>query len=1009
MRKTLMLVVVLLCASMCVEAQTRQISGKITDTKGSPIPGVTIKIKGSRAGTSADPEGNYTIKVRPSATLVFSGVGLETQEVEVGTSDRLDVTMKQSDSRLSEVVVTALGIRREKRTLTYATQEVKGSTLVEAKQDNLVNALAGKVAGVQITNSSGMPGSSARITIRGVSSLVGENQALIVIDGVPVNMEEAGQPDNTLFAGGLSSRAADIDPNIIESINVLKGSAATAIYGSQAARGAVIITTKNGAGHTGKPTLSISSSYTFASPILPKFQDKYAQGSNGKYANPSSTSWGPLIDTLKINGAPAKKYNNVKDFFRDGHTTDNNVSVTGSTDKSNYVASYSYLKTDGNELTTNYARHSLFTKYMTKLLPNLSLTTQFNYIHVDNHRLLEGNGLENPIWTVYAAPISWNPLPYLNPDGSQQMYRTARNNPYWLVYNTGLDDKTDRILPVVTLSYNPLSWLTVTERLGADMFTNNTDFHENVGFVGSYPDGRVWKRTNQFQQFNNDLFLNARKSFGDFSLDAIVGGNVLTNYNNSNFVQGTELSIPGFYNISNASNVTASYGSYKTRKVGVYAQANLEYKNMLTLSATSRYDGSSVLSQDKQFYPYGSVSAGFIFTEPLHMAGNPVLNYGKVRVSYSAVGNDNVGPYSLSNPWYHNGIGNIAFPFNGVNGFQLTTTYGFPLKNESLKEFETGIETKWFQNRASLDVTYFYRKSTDLLTPGVPYAPGTGFSSVSINAGDMYNKGFEVVLGVTPVKTRDITWDITVNFSKIKNKVTRLAPNITSIQFAGFVNPGIFAFAGQPYGVIYGTHFLRDSATHKLLLDDNGKPQVDVGNDIIGNVTPDWLGGLTNTVTWKGLMFSFTLDMKKGGNILNLDKHYLYAYGTPKETENRGTTKIFDGIIQSTGKQSDIPVVLNQSYYANIASIADESSVEDGSYLKLRQASLGYNFSNTLLKTKAVKNLTLTITATNFILHKNYSGSDPEVSLNGSGNGQGFSSWDVPTNHNIIIGFKASF
>jgi len=430
---------------------------------------------------------------------------------------------------------------------------------------------------------------------------------------------------------------------------------------------------------------------------------------------------------------------------------------------------------------------------------------------------------------------------------------------------------------------------------------------------------------------------------------------------------------------------------------------------MLTFSATSRYDGSSKLSQDKQFYPYGSVSAGFIFTEPLHMAGNPVLNYGKVRVSYSAVGNDNVGPYSLSNPWYHNGIGNIAFPFNGVNGFQLTTTYGFPLKNEAMKEFETGIETKWFQNRASLDVTYFYRKSTDLLTPGVPYAPATGFSSVSINAGDMYNKGIEVVLGVTPVKTRDLTWDITVNFSKIKNKVTRLAPNITSIQFAGFVNPGIFAFAGEPYGVIYGTHFLRDSATHKLLLDDNGKPQVDVGNDIIGNVTPDWLGGLTNTVTWKGLMFSFTLDMKKGGNILNLDKHYLYAYGTPKETENRGTTKIFDGIIQSTGKQSDIPVVLNQSYYANIASIADESSVEDGSYLKLRQASLGYNFSNSLLKTKAVKNLTLTITATNFILHKNYSGSDPEVSLNGSGNGQGFSSWDVPTNHNIIIGFKASF
>jgi hypothetical protein len=278
-----------------------------------------------------------------------------------------------------------------------------------------------------------------------------------------------------------------------------------------------------------------------------------------------------------------------------------------------------------------------------------------------------------------------------------------------------------------------------------------------------------------------------------------------------------------------------------------------------------------------------------------------------------------------------------------------------------------------------------------------------------VNAGDMYNKGVEVVLSVTPVKTKDLTWDVSVNWTKIKNKVTRLAPNINNIQFAGFVNPGVFAFAGQPYGVIYGTDFLRDSATHKLLLDDAGKPQVDIGNHIIGNATPDWLGGLTNTLNYKGIIFSFTLDMKKGGNILNLDKHYLYAYGTPRETEARGTTKIFDGIIKSTNKPSDIPVVLNQAYFANIASIADVTSVEDAGYLKLRQASLGYNFGPAFMKKSAVKNLTLTVTATNFILHKNYSGSDPEVSLNGSGNGQGFSSWNVPSNHNIIIGLKASF
>jgi len=573
-----------------------------------------------------------------------------------------------------------------------------------------------------------------------------------------------------------------------------------------------------------------------------------------------------------------------------------------------------------------------------------------------------------------------------------------------------LDDKTDRILPVFNLSYSPLSWLTITERLGADMYTNTTNFYENTGTYSNYQDGRVWNRTNQFQQFNNDLIIEGRKEVSDkLFVDVLVGNNILSKYNNTNFIQGTELSIPGFYNISNTSNVSSNYAYYKQRKVGFYAQATLEYMKMLTLSFTGRYDGSSVLSTDKQFYPYGSASAGFIFTQALGMATNPILNFGKVRVSYSKVGNDNVQPYSLSNPFYHYAIGNISLPYNGQNGFQLTTTYGFPLKNESLTESEIGLETKWFQNRASLDVTYFSRKSSDLLTPGSPYAPGTGFSSASLNAGDMTNKGIEVVLGITPIRTRDFTWDFTVNYSRIRNKVTKLAPGIPSIQFAGFTHPGVFAFAGQPYGVIYGTSYLRDSATHKLLLDANGYPQVGTDEGPIGNVTPDWIGGLTNNITYKGFTFSFTLDYKHGGNILNLDNYYLYAYGTPAATANRGATKVFDGIIQGTTGQNTKAVVLDQHYYQSIFAAADASSVEDGSYLKLRQASLGYNFASSLLKGSVVKGLALNVTATNFILHKKYSGSDPEVSLTGSGNGQGLSSFNVPSNHNIIIGLKASF
>ncbi|MHA4809321.1 SusC/RagA family TonB-linked outer membrane protein [Flavitalea flava] len=1019
MRKFLTLLMGLVLCTLFAFSQTKSITGRITDQQGQPVPFATVRVKGARQAVSADADGNFKINAATAQVLVISGTGFVAKEFPVGTEAVLNIQISRQNTALTEVVVTALGIRKDKRQITYATQEVKGSALVDAKQDNLVNALAGKVAGVQITNSSGMPGSSARITIRGTSSLVGENRALFVIDGIPMLDVEEMSPDNSLFAGGATNRASDIDPNIIESITVLKGAAATALYGSSAARGVVMITTKNGGyGKSGKPNFSASTSYSIEKPNFPEFQSKYAQGSAGAYIDGNnggkgSGSWGPLIDTLKVGGIPVKKRDNVKDFFKTGHTTDNNISVSGFTDRSNYLVSYSYVKTDGTEPSTNYKRHALFAKYTTKLLNNLTLSTQFNYIHSDNHRLQEGNGLESPLWTIYAAPISWNPLPYLNPDGTQQLYRAARNNPYWLVNNTGINDKVDRIIPVINLTYNPLSWLSVTERLGGDMFVNNTSYYENSGVVSSYPNGRVWARTNQYQQFNNDLIVEAKKDLSDkLFIDVLVGNNIFSNYNNTNFVQGVGLSIPGFYNISNTSNVSSSYNIYNTRKIGFYAQATAEYMKMITLSLTGRYDGSSVLSQDKQFYPYGSVSGGFIFTEAMGMAANPVLNFGKLRVSYSIVGNDNVAPYSLSNPYYQSSgtysIGNINFPVAGQNGFLLTTQYGFPLKNETVKEFETGIETKWFKNRASLDVTYYDKKSFDLLTPGTPFAPGTGFSTANLNAGDMYNRGVEVVLGVTPIKTRDINWEITVNWSKVKNMVTRLAPGITEIQFAGFTHPGIFAFANKPYGVIYGTTFLRDSLG-RLLLSDKFYPQQNTGNLPIGNVTPKWIGGLTSIFTYKAFSFGFTLDYKHGGDILNLDNHYLFAYGTPKVTENRGQMHVFDGIVESTGKVNTTAVALNQNYYQNIYSLADETSVEDGSYLKLRQASLGYNFAPTLLKKTAFKGLALTVTATNFILHKKYTGSDPEVSLNGSGNGQGFGNFTIPSNHNIIVGLKASF
>ena len=1012
---TCLLTAVLGLMMFSLQAQNNLVKGTVTDSKGTPLSDVSVTVKGSRRGTITNTQGTFSISANSNDVLLFSSVGYATQEVSAKASN-IAVVLATENKSLTEVVVTALGVKREKRMLTYATQEVKGTALVDAKQDNIVNGLSGKVAGVQITNSSGQPGSSAQIIIRGNTSLFGDNTALFVVDGVPIDNGEAGNPDGPLSAGGTSNRGIDIDPNIVESVTVLKGSAATALYGSSGSRGVVLITTKNGlnSGKVGKPTVSFSSSYTFSTPLYPELQDKWAQGLNGKYINGNagqlaSGSWGPLIDTLRVGGKPVPKHNPLKDYFREGHTTDNNISVSGATDRSNYVVSYSFLRNDGIVPTTNYIRNSFFAKYTTKLSNKINLTTQFNYVHSDNNRTLDGNSLEAPLWTVLSAPISWNPLPYQNPDGTQQIYRAARNNPYWLLNNTGLTDKVDRILPVFNLSYTPLSWLTVTERLGADMYFNPLNYHENVGTIGSYPTGRVYKRQLSYQQFNNDLIADARANITkDFFGDLLIGNNILTNYNDNNYVQGVGLSIPGFYNISNATNVTSSYNYYKTRKIGFYAQLNMEYKRMLTLAFTGRYDGSSVLSVNHQYYPYGSASAGFIFTEALRMNNNKVLNFGKVRVSYSAVGNDNIPPYSLTNPYYHAGIGNVTFPFNGQNGYQLTTTYGYPLKNESIDEFEVGLETKWLQNRISLDVDYFNKKSTNLLTPGVPIDATTGFNAASLNAGSIRNRGVEVTLGLTPIKTKNFNWNLEVNFTKIKNDVLALAPGVTYLQFAGFVNPGIFAFANSPYGVIYGTHFKRDSAG-RLLLADNGYPQIAADLGKIGNATPNWLGGLTSDMTFKNIVFSFVLDMKQGGQILNLDDHYLNFYGTSKITENRDGTKVFDGIIESTGKQNTTAVKTDQNFYRNIYSTADETSVEDASYLKLRQITLGYKFGASLLEKTFIKSLTVNVTGTNYILHKNYSGSDPEVSLNGSGNGQGFASFMTPTASNIIVGIKATF
>ncbi|MBE7176695.1 MAG: SusC/RagA family TonB-linked outer membrane protein [Mucilaginibacter polytrichastri] len=995
-----------LCVCIClaflwrdaVQAQTKKLSGKVVDEKHLPVVGASVKLLNG-GGVATDANGAFTLDYSGEATLIISAIGYATQQVKLGDKTKITITLAEDSKQLSEVVVTALGVRREKRNLTYSTQELKSEELVQAKEPNLVNAVAGKVSGVQITSSSGTPGASSRIVIRGATSVYGDNQPLMVIDGVPVNNDETG----TLNAGPGTNRLADIDPSIIESINVLKGAAATALYGSEGARGVLMITTKNGAPDK-KPTINFSSDYSFENPLVPEIQNKYAQGNRGVYIDgeeaKTSTSWGPLMDTLRINGQPAPRYNQSDLFFKTGQTFNNTVSINGGHDQSSYFLSYSNFAQNGTVPGTKFDRNTIFGKFTSKIADKLNATFQLNYTNSANDKQPEGYVLESPLWTIFSAPISYNLLPATNPDGSQRLFRFSRNNPYWVLDNIYNQSNVNRFLPTITLNYNPLKWLTITERVGLDTYTEIDKYKESVGSAAN-PTGRLVDQTIAFRQLNQDLIVNANQTFGDFDMNFLLGNNIRSTTTAYNYANGVGLSVDGFDNMASASTVTYNQTQYRQRKIGFYAQANVDYKKFLILSLTGRYDGSSVLATDKNFYPYGSAATSFIFSEFLPGASN-WMNLGKVRMSFATTGNDGVGPYSLFTPYEKQTIGNINFPFQGQSGFLLSSTLGNPvLTNERLNEFEAGLEMGFFKNRINFEFSYFRKFTHNGLIPGVAIAPSSGYSGTTVNSAEMTNRGFELLLNGAPVRNENFGWDITLNFSRIRNNVVSLYQDLQQLG-NGFTN----LIVGQSYGVIYGTKFARNAAG-QLLTDDTGLPFND-GQGIIGNINPDWLAGINNSFRYKGFNFSFFFDYKHGGDIQNNVDGYGYFYGTPKVTEDRGP-RVVEGINANTGQPNTVSVE-GQDYYQRINGVL-ESVIQDGTYLKLRNVSLGYTLNPKFLVKTPFKAANFSVTGRNlWIYSPHFTGADPEVSSFGSSNGsQGIYSFSTPTSRSFNFALKLTF
>jgi TonB-linked SusC/RagA family outer membrane protein len=974
------------------------ITGTVKDETGAGMPGVNIIVVNTNIGTTTDADGKYSLSVSSgSISLSFSFIGYTTVTVPVDNRSVVDVTMEQDIASLEEVVVTALGVKREKRQLTYSTQEVSGDELVRSKEPNIINGLAGKVSGVQITSSSGTPGASTRIVIRGATSVYGDNEALIVIDGIPVNNSETGNA-NTGAAGAGSSRLNDIDPSIIESVNVLKGAAATALYGSAGARGVIMITTKSG--RESKPVITFSSGISFEKPLLPERQTSYAQGSNGVYVDgetqKTSTSYGPRMDTLLIDGVRAKKYDPY-DFFQTGVSTNNNISISGGGNTSSYMVSYSYFDQKGTVPNSGFKRHSIFTKYTTTIFKNFTSTFQLQYSNSNQQRLPEGAS-NGPLFVLFGQPVSWNPDPYLNPDGTQRLYRYSRNNPRWVTENSLNDVDVNRYIPEITLNFTPFSWLTITERVGADMYNEQLKYWETPSpAIGTL--GRIINQDVNFRQFNHDLIISATKDLGDFNVNVLLGNNLFSTYSQVHNITGNGLTIENYHNVGGASTITAFENYSERRKIGFYAQTNLDYKRILILSLTGRYDGSSVLSKDKNFYPYGSVATSFVFSELLPESLTDVVNFAKLRVSYATVGNDNVGAYSLNTPYVSATINGIVFPFQGQSGFLLSETLGNPnLKNERLNESEIGLETKFFNNRIGLETSYFYRKSTNGIIPGVAIAPSTGYNGTTVNTASIENKGIEVLLTATPVKVGKFSWDLLFNFTKIRNKVLALYPGTDQL---GRIK------VGEPYNVFYGSRYLRNEAGD-LIIGANGLPVRDDEQGIIGDVNPDWLAGFNNTFRYGPVSLSIFFDMKKGGDIQNDVDSYGYFYGTAKGTENRAP-KIIKGISEVDNLPNAVEVSA-QSYYQYVNSI-QESMIQDGTYIKLRNVSFTYDFQPKFLSRTPLKSLSLSVTGRNlWIYSPHFTGADPEVSSYGSANGnQGIYAFSTPTSRSIDFTLRGRF
>ena len=1064
MRKKFTSVLLFLAMGIGVaSAQDSKITGKVIDENGEPVIGASIVVRGTTVGTVSDIDGNFTLEVPADGKhLMISYIGMRTQQVDIAPN--VTVRLLNDTQNLDEVVVTAMGISKEKKALGYAVQDVKSEELTQAANTSLASAMQGKVSGVDIAPSSGMPGASAKITIRGSRSFTGDNTPLYVVDGMPIASTADVDTGSSVSGSDFANRAVDLDPNDIESINILKGQAASALYGMRAANGVIVITTKSGKGAAkGKPQVSFSTNLSFDKiSTLPELQKEYAQGSGGVFNPNTSSVWGPKISELPNDAtyggntdnaytrqygmqqgkyyvpqranagmdpwAVPQAYDNAKEFFNTGMSWSNSVNIRQAFDRGNYSFSLGNTTTDGIVPSTGMDRYNAKLSGTAQLHKNWQTGFSGNYVASKITKQTAANS--GIMATVYGAPPSYDlagiPSHIEGDPYTQNNFRGGSfDNAYWAVENNEFTERSQRFFGNTYIQYNTRfntdnHQLTVKWQGGVDSYTTNYTDLWGYGHAGGR--GEITEYHYTVNEFNS-LF-TAAYSWNineDLVFDALVGNEIVDNKKKYSESYGMNFNFSGWNHIDNASVYSASGTYRKKRTVGNFANVSLAWRNMLYFNATVRNDIVSSMPRDNRSFTYPSVSLGWIFTE-LEPLKNEILTYGKFRGSYAEVGM--AGDYYQSyyrTPSVGSGFSSgtpVMYPLNGVTAYTpYSVVYDPNLKPQNTKSWELGGDLGFFDGLINFNYTFSRQDTKDQIFE-VPLAGSTGFGSLMTNGGSMYSNTHEFTLQVNPINTKNFKWDFAFNFSKINNYVEELAEGVESIFLGGFTEPQVRAGIGYKFPVIYGVSFLRDDAGN-LIVDEQGLPQA--GEEkVVGTVSPDFQLGFNTTFEFYKFRLSAVLDWKQGGQIYAATGGLLDYYGTSQKSADYRSMDYFivDGV-KADGTKNDIKIYGQfpagmseaeknksadaQDYFSTLNDIS-ESMIQDNSFLKLREISLSYPVWD-----KNSLKVNVSVFARNILLWSELKGYDPEASQGNNNMGGGFERFSLPGTSSYGFGINVNF